>query len=667
MTGLFPKTCNIFEKVNHNGQNVKTFFENLRKNGDVFLDQICPVDKKEDMMKRVCDFQKIMNNNSIDISVSANKSKGEANFTSNTNSLYFSTISLPNAQSIEPKTNKDGTNRTSRGFSALKSLSPTNIRGGLLNNLNPFAKKDKTPTTNGENSGTVPGENFEISATRINTEDDLATNTDNYTSNMPMNDKFAFLDDSKTKQGNVNVVMRNLKSVVGTKMANSIVKCHEEAKLYRKSTFTGLQKLLILKKIEFFSIIPNPICFMEVRHQNNTLYYRGGTLEGEFHGIGELYHPNGALKYKGKMRYGGPTGKACTLYHPNGLVCYLGEMIDGNIIGRGVMFDYAGFVESEGQYYNGQLHGIKCQQYYGNGELKYKGSFSYGEYRGEGTQYYSNGEIKFRGHYKNSLLDCTKGEEYHENGKQKYFGKYIEGNYDGKGELFHANGAVYYKGMFKKGGPHGDECVIYYNNGKVNYKGGMIGGEFDGDCKKFDKSGCIRYKGKYVKNQREGTENCRQFNSKGELVYEGGFKGGLYEGFGIQYEEDSYVLYRGNWKHGKYDGTFGELYYNKIDVVSSSNSKKSESQLKYKGGFLKGIYDKEGGQYWPNGNQKKTGQFQDGLLNGKLCKVFRENGNVLYEGAVQYGKPQNGTFYDEKKFVIKDPIELAKYKSFIDF
>ena len=61
----------------------------------------------------------------------------------------------------------------------------------------------------------------------------------------------------------------------------------------RKSTFTGMMKILEGIDKSLIELHKQQICFMQVMNENNFVYYRGSTVKGDFHGIGEIFHANG--------------------------------------------------------------------------------------------------------------------------------------------------------------------------------------------------------------------------------------------------------------------------------------------------------------------------------------------------------------------------------------
>lgn len=213
----------------------------------------------------------------------------------------------------------------------------------------------------------------------------------------------------------------------------------------RKSTFTGMMKLLEGFDKAFIDFTRNYICFMQISNEKNKPLIRGTTIQGDFHGPGEIFHTNGVLKYKGDFRYGGPHGSTCITYHSNNMVSYMGEMINGYITGLGMIFSKTGKVISEGNYIDGKLTNKNCTLYYSNGIKKYEGSMIGDLYSGKGIEFCPNGKIRYSGYFKNGLFHTEVGNkidecsyEYYESGHIKYIGYFENGQYSGEnGKLYH--------------------------------------------------------------------------------------------------------------------------------------------------------------------------------------------------------------------------------------
>jgi antitoxin component YwqK of YwqJK toxin-antitoxin module len=314
----------------------------------------------------------------------------------------------------------------------------------------------------------------------------------------------------------------------------------------KKSTFDGMMKILEGVDKNLIDLDRNPICFMQVWHKNDHTYYRGCTVEGSFHGLGEIFHTNGQLRYRGDFRYGGPHGKTCTVYHSNGRICYMGRMIDGEMTGAGILYDMSGRVKTEGSYLMGKLDGKDCRVYFSNGVKMFEGGVVSGVWSGSGVEYWPNGQVKLEGGWIDGKMETNVGVEYYENGNVKYKGKFSDGVYIGEGVLYHpVKDKVCYEGKFSNGGPWGVNCGVFYASGKINYRGECSAkGLWDGHGRKYDQNGILRYKGSWVGSRKEGPEGCRQFDNKGKLIYEGGYKADLYEGYGVKYLDEK-VLYRG--------------------------------------------------------------------------------------------------------------------------
>lgn len=223
---------------------------------------------------------------------------------------------------------------------------------------------------------------------------------------------------------------------------------------------------------------------------------------------GEIFWPNGQLRYSGKFFNEEPHsyGKETSLYFHNGHHEFRGALSYGKPIGEGKeYFFYHASEKVNGNYNeNGELVG-HCILYYKNHEVCYEGQFLSGLKHGYGIEYYNNGTIKYDGywclgqkydkgtmywnpHYgrkKNAkgvfeLKIITARVKKQTKGKILYDGMWNEDKFAGQGKWCHLNGKPFYTGYFEKGQPQCDPAKseslnqsirLFDDNGKQLFVG----------------------------------------------------------------------------------------------------------------------------------------------------------------------------------------------------
>lgn len=142
-----------------------------------------------------------------------------------------------------------------------------------------------------------------------------------------------------------------------------------------------------------------------------------------------------------------------TLYHDNGTISYIGGLIDGQPNGQGTAYYESGAIKSKGKWINGRLNG-QGTGYYENGTICYIGEFLNGICNGQGTLYTEVGTIFYRGEWKSGSMTGI-GTSYRENGSICYIGEHLNGQYNGAGTYYNENGTIFYSGQWVNGRPAG--------------------------------------------------------------------------------------------------------------------------------------------------------------------------------------------------------------------
>lgn len=186
-------------------------------------------------------------------------------------------------------------------------------------------------------------------------------------------------------------------------------------------------------------------------HPNGKLKFKGKIVNGEYHGQGILNHYNGKLLFKGNFINGAPDGEECIIYHYSGNLKYRGSIKNGIYEGLGTLYHDNGFAKYTGNFVDDKANGHKCEIYYDDGHLEYLGSVSRGIFHGYGQTYHKNGNQEYEGYFNNGGIEGEECLIYHQNGKIKYNGKMLFGKYEGFGTLWNRNGIVEFKGYFMNG------------------------------------------------------------------------------------------------------------------------------------------------------------------------------------------------------------------------
>lgn len=122
--------------------------------------------------------------------------------------------------------------------------------------------------------------------------------------------------------------------------------------------------------------------------------------------MGELYYPDGKMKYQGELMDGEPHGHGVGYWNDGETVWFIGSFRKGKPEGMGKF-------------------------YYPDGQLRYEGEFDRDlQYCGQGTEYYKNGNIRFTGIYRKCFYffygarRYVEGNLYYENGTLRYVGTF---------------------------------------------------------------------------------------------------------------------------------------------------------------------------------------------------------------------------------------------------
>lgn len=167
-------------------------------------------------------------------------------------------------------------------------------------------------------------------------------------------------------------------------------------------------------------------------------------VDGQIHGLNEVYYPNGQLKFRKLFNKGIVTDKYETFYEngslksvydkdENGTVCKIrGFAVDGTIIYEGKNNDsYVAYYPETGNircrcYYDEESKSHIHEQYYMNGNLETRYMYKDGldNHNGLFEEFYTDGTIHFRCTYLNNKLHGTQT-IYNTDGTEKRIDRYV--------------------------------------------------------------------------------------------------------------------------------------------------------------------------------------------------------------------------------------------------
>lgn len=130
---------------------------------------------------------------------------------------------------------------------------------------------------------------------------------------------------------------------------------------------------------------------------DDSVVYRGGIKDGNYHGIGQVFCPAGRLRFAGRWEHGMRHGPG-TLFHPNGAIEFDGIWTCGQVTGPATFYDAEGRVQFRGDFVDGMRHGSGTT-YYHNGQPEYSGNWERGMRKGRGIQFRPDGSVQHDGEW----------------------------------------------------------------------------------------------------------------------------------------------------------------------------------------------------------------------------------------------------------------------------
>lgn len=180
--------------------------------------------------------------------------------------------------------------------------------------------------------------------------------------------------------------------------------------------------------------------------QNDSgLRYEGHFVDGEFHGAGKAWYPDGS-RYEGDWINGNRQGEG--QWRSADGSAYTGQFQNNDFHGKGTLTLDNGDILT-GDWVRGRMQGHGSLTTAGG--MLYVGGFRNDEFHGQGALTYPDGR-SYEGQFSNGVFH-GKGSETFVDGK-KYDGQYMEGRFHGNGLLRNPNGSSI-EATFRHGEPYG--------------------------------------------------------------------------------------------------------------------------------------------------------------------------------------------------------------------
>lgn len=338
----------------------------------------------------------------------------------------------------------------------------------------------------------------------------------------------------------------------------------------------------------------------------------------------------------------------------------------GNTVGYWRYFYYNGVTRSEGVFDNQGKKAKQWKYYEQTGILKDTESFVDGLLEGSSDEYYEDGSLMAKKNYSKGLLDgkqylyyptgIVKNEydysagklsgvekAFHENGKLKYEAKLVNSSYEGEIIQYHASGNVMSKSTYAASIRIGHFTDYHDIPGNViNSEGEYVKNLPIGEWKFYHENGKLKTVGSY---NSDGYKNgvWKTYDKNGTLTEEETFTDGNYDATSKYYDDEGglteeYVYKKGTLQEYKaYDGKGKKIFENKKDGKDN--------------------YDVT--LYHPNGNKKREGRVNKGVLEG-IWNEYNVNGYLTGKAEYVQGKKQNKSMDYFSNSAISSTIEYPK-------
>lgn len=391
-------------------------------------------------------------------------------------------------------------------------------------------------------------------------------------------------------------------------------------------------------------------CYDKTGKAINEEITKGKTLQIMF------YHPDGALKNKGKVVNEEYEGEY-TSYYNNGKIESKCEYKKGLIEGTYYEYFPNGKTDLVQEYKDGVPHGL-TKSYYRNGNLYSEGMYENGNRNGDWYYYYPDGTISGHEFYLNGTINGW-DHSYQVDGKLKNSHYYDLGvieeirYYDTTGNVIYTNDLRFGSGDYK---------TVYWNGAKRS-ESKMVANQIHGTHKFYYPDGKLFQEKEFVYGDVHGKSKA--YYNNGQLYFEANYKFGEKEGYWKYFTKNGKTLKEGNYEIGKAVGTWkyydseGTLYsideYHPDFAHGGSSYILPDGSLGVKKIFDKGVLigytylGKDGKEVPMIPVNNETAEIVSYHPNGQIaCKQNIVNGYI--EGDREFYYP-NGTLYTKKPYI----------------
>ena len=339
-------------------------------------------------------------------------------------------------------------------------------------------------------------------------------------------------------------------------------------------------------------------------------------------GYNVFYYDNGEKASEGHFKDGQPHGMWKS-YYPSGIIKSIGYKDMGKSDSLWKFYGEDGQLNWIYRYENDLKNGC-AKKYDSLGNVIQETFYVDGVKQGDETQFYPDGSVKRILRY--------------ENGKEE--GLALEYNKEGTviTEEMYDGGFLKRKEEFNRYDEEGNKTGVwrtYFDNGEIKTEISYKGGKKEGTSKLFDQDGKLisinKMKGDTVASDPGGVviiDLYKEYHASGKVKLVGGLSGGLKSGIFRKYDEEGNLIK--GYVYAR-DTVFAE------GMIQSGGIFEGEWKTYYPSGEVKSKGSYENGRkngkwvfYYPNGKKEQEGYFTDDLATGQWLWYY-QNGQLKKE------------------------------------
>ena len=418
-----------------------------------------------------------------------------------------------------------------------------------------------------------------------------------------------------------------------------------------------LNKMKTLITIVFISVLSISPCFSQ--HDLFPAYPKEITCLDGITNYNEANCPNGKAYLNGSP-FTGPLIEDKTNKQ-------IGEFKDGYKDGLFIEFYPNRKKNCEGKYSMGIKEGTHVY-WYENGSKKNEFNYTNGKKNGKQEEWFENGQKHIENVFASDIFNGTQI-EWFENGNKKSEINYGNGKKDGKQEEWFENGQKQIEYIFASDVFNGAQNE-WYENGNKKSEINFSNGKKEGKQEEWFENGQKHIENIFVSDMFNG--NQMEWSKNGNLKKEENYLGGTPNGNHIYYNNSNSKQKEVLYKNGKIlkttewnsNGTIKssfEYVDGKIKdgeyTFTDDSGKRTNKQTYVDGNKSEEFFFKEGDKtgklikWYSNNIEKFECYYLDGKINGEY-KLYNVNGQLISTGNYTNGL-KNGkfSFYDDGKLV----------------